>query len=105
MKLEKEIKETFLHIQLSSGLFKLALLKEKNNLKNINSKKYIERLLPKKKNYGNRIIKKYNFLIYKYYISQNLSQGNFFGEIYTDSSYNNEGNKRIETVITKKILI
>ena len=102
MKLEKEIKEAFLHIQLSTGLFKLALLKEKNNLKNINSKKYIERLLPKKKNYGNRIIKKYNFLIYKYYISQNLSQGNFFGEIYTDSSYNNEGNKRIETVITKQ---
>ena len=49
MKLEKEIKEAFLHIQLSTGLFKLALLKEKNNLKNINSKKYIERLLPKKK--------------------------------------------------------
>ena len=32
MKLEKEIKEAFLHIQLITGLFKLALIKEKNNL-------------------------------------------------------------------------
>ena len=58
-----------------------------------------------KKNCGGRIMKKYNFFIYQSYISQNLFQVNFFGEIYTDSSYNNEGNKRIETVITKKILI
>ena len=101
IKLEKEIKETFLHIQMMSGLFKKAFILEKNNL-NINSKKYIERLLPKKRDYGNRIIKRHNFLIFKYYISQKLTQGNFFGEMYTDSLYNNDNNRRIETAITSE---
>ena len=101
IKLEKEIKETFLHIQMMSGLFKKAFILEKNNL-NINSKKYIERLLPKKRDYGNRIIRRYNFLIFKYYISQKCSQGNFFGEMYADSSYNNDNNRRIETAITNE---
>ena len=97
MKLEHEIKEAFIHIQMSSVLFKKSLLGLKNE---VSSNEYIKRLLPIHKNYGNRLVKKYEFKIFKYYITRTLTEGNYFGQIHVDSTYSNDGNRRVETVIS-----
>ena len=97
MKLEHEIKEAFIHIQMSSVLFKKSLLGIKNE---VSSNDYIKRILPIHKNYGDRLVKKFEFKIYKYYITRTLNEGNYFGQIHVDSSYNNDGNKRVQTVIS-----
>ena len=99
IKLEKEIKETFLFIQMSNNLFKKIIFEEKNK---VDPEEYINRLIPIKINYGERLKKKYNFIIYKYYIGKKINDGNYFGEMYADDLYNNDQSRRIETIITSK---